>query len=174
MAITLIVEDGSIVTDANTFASVATVREYAELRGVTLPTGDDAVAVQIIKGMDYILTFSARFKGQLVDEAQPLPFPRDYVRFHGYTEFFPNDEIPPQLIAALGQLCIEQTNGVELLSTSIPGLPVVREKVDVIETEYANPVSLGGLDYTQARMPLVDALLKSLLNSGFSLTTVRV
>ena len=49
MAITITVEDGSNVANANSFVTIAEARSYAVERGVTLSATDDDVAVQIIK-----------------------------------------------------------------------------------------------------------------------------
>ena len=177
MALTLIVENGTNIDGANTYASVETVREYSANRGVTLSVDDDAVAIQIVKAMDYLSTFEGRWKGQQTYVTQSLPWPRGGIYYSGYS-YQPNTAIPAKLIAALGQLVIEQHNGIELFFATDTGEAwITREKLDVIETEYSEAVRLaqmarGGKGPT---LPLVDALLAPLLTAGgFSLVTVRV
>lgn len=171
----LVIEDGSIVSGANTYVGLDTARTYAEDRGFELSDDDDTVTVQLFKSMDYLATFSQRWLGVPVASDQPLAWPRSQVILPGTVAYFPEDEIPPNLIAAQCQLVIEQqVNGIDLIPSSLPGLPVIREKVDVIETEYANPQMVGGIDWTRPNMPLVDALLKTLLQRGFSVRTRRI
>jgi hypothetical protein len=170
----IVVEDGSIVAGANSYVDVDDCRAYAANRGDTL-SDNDTVATQLFKAMDYLGLYAERWRGLLVDETvQVLSWPRQMVMFNGFSDYFPSTSIPANLIAAQCQLVIEQKNGIELLVSSIPGLPVIREKVDVIETQYASPADLGGIDFSQPTMPLVAALLKPLLNVGFKLTTTRI
>ncbi|WBF76993.1 hypothetical protein PSV3_00292 [Septimatrevirus PSV34] len=52
MAITIVVEDGSGVTNANSYVSVADARIYASNRGVELPLDDDELAAMLIRSTD--------------------------------------------------------------------------------------------------------------------------
>jgi hypothetical protein len=173
---TLTVEDGSIVSGANTYVSLADVIAYALDRGVDLEDVDeDVVTAMIIKAMDYLSLYSSRWQGSRVGDTQVLDWPRTGVKMRGMSTWFPETAIPNTLKAAVSQLVIEQhVNDVQLLQSTLPGLPVIREKLDVIETEYARPTDLAGEDYTQARMPLVEALLAPLVRVGFGVRTLRV
>lgn len=170
----LIVEDGSGVDGANTYADVATVTAYALNRGVIL--GDDAaVAVQIVKAMDYLSMFSDKWAGYPTSLTQALPFPRKGMRVN--CTLYPSNQIHPNLVAALGQLVIEQHKGADLLPIDTKEAFIVREKVDVLETQYSEAVALARLQGAGIlpAMPLVDALLAPLMGGGgFSLRTQRV
>lgn len=75
----IIVENGSIVTNANSYVSEAELAAYATARGVTL-TGDQEVL--LIKAMDYIE--GQNFKGVKWTRDQPLQWPRNDVWLDGY------------------------------------------------------------------------------------------
>jgi hypothetical protein len=72
---TLIVEDGTIVADANSYISTTDYIAYALARGVVVAPED--AEVQLIKAMDYLET--RVYQGVLVEDDQPLLQPRDYV-----------------------------------------------------------------------------------------------
>lgn len=167
----VIVETGTGNPSANSYASEADVRAYAALRGIEVPAVVDDVdplSPLLILAMDYFLT--KRFTGEAMSGTQPLQFPRYGVPSGDWCDY-PPTTIPPKLIAAQCQLVIEQVAGTQLSatlqSTTQTGPNVVREKVDVIETEYTNDPRFQVLD---AIMPKVDALLVGLIvYSGFNL-----
>lgn len=165
----LTVEDGSIVENANSYASLATVKAYATARGITLGS-DASIEVFILKAMDYIEGKRAEFQGMKVLNTQPLQFPRYYLVIDGFE--FPYTEIPKELINAECQLVIEQFNGANILPTTLEPLVKV-EKVGPLQTEYA----VGANAFFEPNFAAVDLLLMPLLkatSSGFSLKTVRV
>lgn len=162
----LVIEDGSIVSGANSYATVAEAREYASLRGVTLSATDATVETLLIKAMDYLETFADRYKGEIVDEEQSLSWPRYYATYRGYE--ISGDAIPDAIKRAQMQAAIELHNGVDLLPTET-GARVKREEVGPIKTEYdlSRSPSLPS-------MPALEALLSGLLNTGgFAYVTRR-
>jgi hypothetical protein len=169
----LIVEDGSGVENANAYASVADVVAYAASRGKTITP--EAAEPLIFNAMDYLSMFDAKWSGRRSYPGQALAFPRYGIYFDQTP--IPFDAMPPNLIAALGQLVIAQTQGVNLLGTDTREAFVTKEKVDVIETTYSEAVRIaqiqaGGL---LPQMPLVAALLAPLMGGGgFQIKTVRV
>ena len=71
-----IVEDGTGVTNANSYASVAFADTYFTERTIAGWTGTDAQKqAALIKATDYIESFD--FKGVEAEEDQALSFPRD-------------------------------------------------------------------------------------------------
>lgn len=159
MAIT--VEDGSRVAGANSYVTVADARTYMEDRGDTVSAVDADVEILILKGMDYLESFSNRFKGELVDRDQPLSWPRTGVYIENWS--WSSDEIPRQVINALLALVREVNAGEDPFNPSGATLPTVREKVDVIEVQYANPGRVSKVTKTQPSRTLINLLLK---NSG--------
>ena len=81
---TLIVEDGSIVENANSYVSVDDARTFASLRGVTLPASDAEVEVLLIKATDFIEAQRLRFQGSKVNQDQALQWPRTGVYVDGF------------------------------------------------------------------------------------------
>lgn len=141
----LIQEDGSIVTDADTYATVTELRAYAAKRGLTVPAndspGDAACEVLLIKAMDYLAAQSERWKGNKVQWDQPLDWPRYCVVVSGYE--LPSDEIPADIRNAQCQLAIDaQTLDLQpnIDAASQKG-PVIEETVDVLSVKYAEPAA---------------------------------
>jgi hypothetical protein len=173
MPITIIVEDGSEVTDANSFVSVQDVRDFAELRGIDLTaTDDDGVAAWIINAGDYIAAEEPKFQGDRVTETQSLCFPRVGVKINGFD--VASNAIPKHLTSAQCQLVIVQSRGLSLLPDVIATDYIIKEKTDVLETTYADPLAIG----LKPTFGAVEALLAPLYGlsptSGFGLRTQRV
>jgi hypothetical protein len=170
VAIDIIVEDGSIVANANSYTELAFVKSFAANRGVTLIDADDEkTKAKMILAMDYIESFGSKFLGSPTSLAQSLSWPRSNVRMN--CEDFPNNEIPSQLPRAQAQLVIEQANGVVIMPT-VSGAFVTKEKVGPIETEYSEALAIAAGQ--TPNMPAVDALLSGLFSAGsFRLKTYR-
>ena len=149
---------------ANSFATLAQAREFAALRGVTLPavtTGDAALTAMLVKGTDYLKAFSYRGE-RTYPGGVYLPWPRTGVTVDGALQAAA--EVPDVVIGALCQLCIEQQSGI-VLHASGTGYAVKRDKTGPLETEFAVPT--GSSNAVKAKMPAVDAYLRPLLlNAG--------
>jgi len=159
---TITVEDGSIVAGANSYVSLADAWDYAQARGVTLPTDDAEIEALIIRAMDYLESFDGRFKGDRVERDQPLSWPRDGVLIEAWP--WRSDEIPRQVLNAQLALIIEIQNGEDPFNPSRATLPVVRERIEgAVEVEYANPGQSLKVSKTQASKTIINTLLR---NSG--------
>lgn len=102
MAITLIVEDGSVVAGANTFIDLLDARDRIEELGLTLSADDETAKSQLTQGYYQLKrSYQNRTQGCPVDRKQTGLFPREGV--HAYCEPVPSDEIPEDVINA--QLC---------------------------------------------------------------------
>lgn len=170
MPVVIIVEDGSGVADANSYASVDTAREYATNRGFTLSDDDDAVAAFLIRGFDYLETKECEYQGERIYAESA--FPRVGVEINGVD--IPSDEIPKLAVAAQLQLVIAQSNGIDIMPNFVAGDYVTEEKVGPLTTKFADPVLVG----MGPKLGAVDAMLAPLfgqcVSSGFGLTTARV
>lgn len=160
----LIIEDGSIVSGADSYATVAELRAYAAKRGVTLPAEDSDCEALLIKAMDYLQSYEDRFKGSRVQATQPVSWPRVDVCVYGF--YIAADAIPQALIDAQVSLAIE-AQSLDLQPTVDPTSQkgaVTEETVDVITVKYAEPaVARSTPSFAKA-----DALLAPLLKSGGS------
>lgn len=131
----IIVEDGTGVENANSYATLVELLAFAEARGV-LSIADDAEISEpyLIKAMDYIEPLGVRFKGCKATAEQALQWPRIGVVLHGHD--FAEDAIPRELKQAQMRLAMEIAAGVDVQPTT-EGQAVLREKVGPLETEYA-------------------------------------
>jgi hypothetical protein len=150
MAIT--VEDGSIVTSANSYASEAELTAYALAREVTLTSGEETLLIQ---AMDYIESLA--FIGVKYTDAQALQWPRSGAVVDGFDVAI--TAIPTQLPIAqmVVALAIDAGNG------PLIDLPrkVEREKVGDLEVQYSS----GSASVTIART-INAQLWKLLANAG--------
>ena len=184
----LIIEDGSGVENANSYATAAQARAYALLRGITLPVvpaeGQDPVEEWLISATDYLESLA--FIGYIASAAQGLQWPR--VLTHPYLNYpFLVTNVPPYVVpvdpsfyvlpakvkTAQCQLVIEQAiNNVVLQPTTVGGYAsqfITREKTDVLETNYSE--KLGTL--ATPTMLIVNSLLRGLVIKGGGTTSVN-
>jgi hypothetical protein len=177
MAVTITVEDGSIVDGANSYATVAELSAWAEQRGVSLPATDDAKAVLLIKAADYLETFGPRFKGEPVEPGvQALAWPRKGVTLPYAASPLPEDAIPVLLKRAQLAAALAAASGIELLPATDAGARgIKREKTGPIETEYFGSNGEGAT-VSAPVITAVDVYLAGLLSDegdGFTLQVGR-
>ncbi len=161
----LIIENGSIVANADSYATVAQLRTFATKRGATVPTPDPDCEKILIKAMDYLATLEDSYKGARVSASQALSWPRTGVYINGFE--FSASAIPQQLIDAQCSLAIlAQT--VDLLPTGTVAErgAVIRQKVGPIERAFAEPSSYRSTPALRAANPFLGPLLKGGAGSG--------
>ena len=122
-----IVEDGTGLSDANSYASVQEYRDYAELRNIDVTLELDAtIQGYLINATDYVeLTYE--YIGEALTDTQMLSFPR-----------LVNDEdigLPTKVINATIELALEGSNGSDLFAVDDEkNITSLTEKVGSIET----------------------------------------
>lgn len=167
---TLIVEDGTGILNSQTYATAVELKAYASLRNISLPSSDiKIIEGALVRAMDYLET-KVCYKGNQVDLAQSLLWPREYVYINDV--LFAEDAIPKNLKTAQILLAIESLNGVDLMPTVSASDFVIKEKVGPLEIEYADPSKVG----ISKQFIAVDALLESLIGEqclGNFLTVYR-
>lgn len=130
MAATIIVEDGSRVSGANSYVTVAELTTYADERGVTISAAEEEDL--LIEAMDYLESLD--YIGYRYTEDQALEWPRaDAVKYKIY--WYEVTEIPQDLKDAQCEiaLAIDAGNGpLDNLERK-----TTRKKVGDIEVEYA-------------------------------------
>ena len=132
----LIVEDGTQVANANTYVSDSDYTTYATARGATVGADATAREIELIKAMDYIESFRNDFQGRKTSSTQALQFPRIGVYIDGYS--INSDSIPGELQRAQMEAAIIN-NSTDILPgavTTTPTQNVQKEKVGSIEKEY--------------------------------------
>lgn len=168
---TLIVEDGSIVPGAESLCSVEYADAYHAARGnadwAALSTGQKEQSLR--KATDYITgQYSDKWAGFKKDADQALDWPRSYVEIKGliFIQYVPDDIVPTEVKNACASLALRASAGSLLADEE---KEIIREKVDVIETEYSPSGS------QRKRYPEIDAALKKYLAfSGDAVRVVRV
>lgn len=177
MAITIVVEDGAGVLNANSYVTIEEARKYAGDRGIELNADDDKVASFLIQSTDYLESFACKYQGKPTFATQPLQWPRSGVILN--CEDWPDNAIPPQLKAAQSALAVIVNSGIPLLPTITREDYVIEETVGPITTKYGDEVTglADGVGMI-GRFTSVDALLAPLFGdcntSPFSLRTRRV
>jgi hypothetical protein len=156
--VALIIEDGSIVANANSFVTASEMFSYAALRGVAITADTTTQEQHIILAMDYLVSREQSMKGTRVSDLQELPYPRFNVRYNGY--YITGSEIPKELKNAQIELAI-QLGSTELL---------LSEKTDNVQSISLDGVIsksfFSGGSYSTIRTDKADAYLDVLMNNN--------
>lgn len=159
---TITVEDGSIVTDATSYISVADFATYAANRGITLTTVTGSQDELLIRAMDYLESQS--FIGTKSTSTQSLQWPRLYAYIDTY--LVDSGTIPAELIKAQCEIAIAMDAGYSPISTLTTS--VKSEQVGDIQVVYQDGAS---------QAPLIRAVsmsLKKLVKGGSGTNTIAV
>ena len=153
----LVVEDGSGLSGANSYATAAQADTYASDRGLSAWTGDTATKeAALIRATDYLeATYREAWLGYRATQTQALSWPRTNVEVDLYP--IPADEVPVAVRNATIEMAIRALTE-DLLADQTQR--VKREKVDVLEIEYAD-----GSDATK-RYPFVGRMLSAYIYGG--------
>ncbi|MAF43763.1 MAG: hypothetical protein CMI54_06315 [Parcubacteria group bacterium] len=165
----LIIEDGTIVADANSFIDLAYARAFAEARGVTLSADDVILEVSVIKAMDYIIEFEPNLKGDRLGTVQELMYPRENVLYFG--EYLDDGVMPKELLNAQAQAVMDIAAGTDPTPNGTTG-HVIKNKVGPIEQEFSDK----GSPSVKPILRKVEVMLAPLLKNtaGGGITTRRV
>jgi len=147
---TIVVEDGTIVADANSYVSEAELSAFATARGITLVLDTE---ILLIRAMDFIE--GLLYKGSKLTYAQLLQWPRSNVIIDGY--YLTANTIPEQLKNGLIECAIAIDQGTDPLNDIVPN--VRRKRADVLEIEYAT-----GAKTVPVNRRILNALWKILFN----------
>ena len=156
-----VVETGAGLSNSNSYASVAAADSYFADRGVTSWAALTTTAKEqaLIKGTDYLeQTYRESWKGYRVTSTQSLSWPRSEV----IVDTFPvaANIVPSAIVKACVEMALRASDGEDLIADL--GQQIIKEKVDVIETTYAEFGSLS------ARYPAVNRLVLPYLYSSTS------
>lgn len=156
----LIVEDGTGLADAESYISVAEADTYHSIRGnttwATLLVAEKEQALR--RAMDYLSqAYGDRWLGERHTLTQAQDWPRSGMRFRGRS--LVTGEIPESLKNAVAELAWRAAAKVELLADVTPEDRIKREKIGPLETEYE------GNGLTRTKYHVIDALLRSFITS---------
>ena len=153
----LIIEDGSIVPNANSIATDAKMKAYASLRGLAVPDTQPERESLLILGMDFLKSIENRQKGTRTDVDQTLPEPRQNVWLYG--QIIDQNTIPIEYENAQIEAAIAAKDMV--LLTNSTNQNVSSEKIETLQVSY-----FEGGSWDVARLDRVFAALNPLLSSN--------
>jgi hypothetical protein len=171
---TVIVEDGSNVSNANSFVSVVTLNNYAADRGLAIPATTTDKEIALILAAEYLEVRRAEYQGEKTNEDQTMQWPRSGVLIDGIE--LADDAIPAELVKAQCQLVAEIHRGTPLYPRprTTAGEGFVTEKTVGPLTKRFNGVGAGSISSTKPiRIAAVESILRPLMGCS-SLKTVRV
>lgn len=167
--ITLVVENGTGLPDANSYCDLDFAIEYCTMKGYTdwLKLSENQQKIFIIRGTEFVDNFYT-WKGIRHRQSQSMAFPRDDIYDD---DRYPVDGIPDKLKKA----CIEaaflnaSSSANTLFSTKDENGKVKKQKVDTLEVEYFNAeqsgLSAADVDY-KTIYDILNKLLKGLYKTG--------
>ena len=171
----LIVEDGTAKTDAESYATVAEFKTYHNNRGAVIAALTDTVIEQLLrKATDYMVArYRTQWRGYRKTATQSLDFPRSFCYLEpfvygavgAYPFLLADDVVPNEVKNACCELAFKANDGALMVDQT---QTVIREKVDVIEVEYDKNSP------AQTRYSQIDAMLSTLLLSTNSIESKLV
>lgn len=139
---TIIVEDGSNVSNANSYVSLIGARAILNPLGQDLDANDVTAEQQLLNAVNYVEAFRARYQGWIATVGQPLQWPRIGVMIDD--EWIDNDVIPQDLIDAQVFAAYEITQGA-ILQPSSSNLSISSEEVSgAVKISYFNTGAIDG------------------------------
>lgn len=166
----LIIEDGSNIENANSFATLAECRAFAAGRGLTLPTEDVDVEILLVTAADYLNSLEAHFQGfrYFYSDSQPLCFPReDIYEFDRYI----GGEIPDALKNAQCQLAVDtDSNDLQAAGT---GREVIEKRVGPLTTKWVQSGNTTPQYHPTAAFALLKPLFKPSSGANINLLAGR-
>ena len=156
------------ITFANSYQSLSNARVLAGNSGVTLPDEDADAEKSLIDGFYYIESRESQMRGTRATSSQVTSWPRSGACIRGNE--FPSDAFPAELL--LSQIIAAESfgNGNNLWGSEDNGRVVTKEKLDALETEYADNGKTGSSIY----LPRLESTIQPLLSSSATLTQFSV
>lgn len=186
MAANFIVEDGTVVANANAYVTVAFVDQYVlDAGGQTAWDAalDSAKQIAIVKATRYIdMLFGKKFRSRRRDRLQKLEWPRQDIYFSDGNLWINDDEIPQELQEACAEYATEAISA-ELIESSIA--KGKNRQVDgetkvvgpiTTSTQYTNRSRISGSvpDSAFKTFPKAEMIIAPLLASASSGELVRM
>lgn len=165
----LVIEDGTVVTSANSYVTKAEVETFCNDFGLTFTTNATLAVQAIIRGCAFVDS-EYDFKGEKYSYDDPMEWPRvgiyDDVNIDPSVDMEYYLEIPNALKKACCRAAYEEAAVPGTLQSNL-STGIRREKVDVIETEYF------GNSPSRTVYRVIEGFLKGLLKSRNTATILR-
>lgn len=157
----LIIEDGSNVANANSFATTVELQAYATLRSLTIPASTADLEPLLVKAADYLFSLEDDFKGSRTNTTQVMPFPRSYITIF---DLDISGTIPDILKQAQCRIAYDAIAN-DLQATG-GGRVIKKEGVGPLVVEYGD----DGVSDPQVNLDAALTILKPLLNTASTAT----
>ena len=169
--VTLVVEDGTGITAANSYISLADADAYfADRNNLTWPAFDDASRTQFLFNAAISLDglYQTRYLSQRIrDSLQGLQFPR-YVFWDNYYRRYDQGDIPPPLLDAQCEIAFLDMQGINIFPEERADIYVTGGKSKVgeleVQTTYQKPPSPDNVA-TYDGFRKIEILLQPILQS---------
>lgn len=157
-----------IIVGENSYVTLAEAREFLATRSLTLTGNDEQDEQLLLIGADYLESKGEfpTYIGQRADLEQPLHWPRSGASVDGVA--LDPLVVPTAIIKAQCYAAYEANN--EDLWVNRSGERILRERVDVIETQYSNSSSISA----QPIFGRVEMCLRPYYGLGYNLRTLRI
>jgi hypothetical protein len=164
----LTIETGAGVENADSYVAVADLDTFASERGFSdLPAVGADKEVLLRLAFDYVEAHRHQFEGHKTNEGNTYSqFPRCGLTID--QEDVDEDTVPVEVKRAQMQLAMDAVS--EDLSPTGDGQVVIREKIDVIETQF----DAGGSPAPQPIFAKADKWLAPLFRTGGGVNLIRV
>ena len=161
----LIIEDGSVVANANSFVTDDEYKAYAKLKGYSVPANQPDREANLANAYDFLnFTYEQQLQGSRVTpQTQTGIMPRNYIYAYGVlvaSTSIPQDFKNAQMLASFSISDGVDTNAVKD-SANLAGFSVGNGA-------YSETYQSGSSTPTLAQMPAVSKVLKPYTNAGLS------
>lgn len=162
----LIIEDGSIVENANSFVTDDEFKAYANIEGSSVPATQPDREALLIVAMKYIAAKEDNYKGCRVSSEQELPFPRKLMSVNNF--YIESNVIHKNVKKAQMELALQAANSELFVSGQTQN--IASEKLGELQVDY-----FSGGSSAVVRTDTADVFLKPLMMyNGNDNRTVRV
>ena len=168
----LVVETGAGLADADSFISLVDARAFAAKYGITLPTNDAAAEVALRQGCQYVELQNKCFSGSRLTTTQALSWPRTSAT-NAYGVEYADGYMPAQLGYAQVYAAAEYAAGTDVRATD-DGKSIASEEVSgAVSVSYFNNGKTGGAVVITRAMDALSPLLVVSGNNGFEFRVGR-
>ena len=168
----LVVESGMGLADADSFISLIDARAFAAKYGITLPTNDEAAEVALRQGCQYVELQQKCFSGSRLTTTQSLSWPRTGAT-NAYGAEYADGDMPAQLGYSQVYAAAEYAAGTDVRATD-DGKSIASEEVTgAVAVSYFNNGKTGGAVVITRAMDALSPLLVVPVNNGFEFRVGR-
>lgn len=167
----LVVEDGSVVSGADSYLSLSDARALAAKYGYELPADDTAAETALRNGAMYIGLQESSLCGQRVSPSQSLSFPRVGVSLYGFS--LATNVIPDQVKLAQIIAGAEYGAGTDVRGSTDGRITTMERVEGAVTVQYADNGVTGAMITITAALDALRPLICGGGNNGFQFRVTR-